>query len=220
MSVVTTQRPPEPALPPLQMLAPVGALLLVIAVIMTGASQQTAWYVIRGTGIIAYVLVTLSVVVGLLMSNRLASPGRQRVDLYEVHAFVALLGLAFASVHGLSLLLDSFIGFSPVQLLVPFASTYRPFAVALGIVGFYLMAMVYGSLWLRRYIGYRAWRTLHYASFIAFVGASFHGILSGTDSSTLWMFAIYGVSMAAVAGLLVYRILDARDRRAGSEAAT
>jgi predicted ferric reductase len=193
--------------PSMHVVAPIVALVFVAAVLLSGATSQTAWYVVRGTGVIAYLLVTLSVVVGLLMSNRMASPGRTRVDLYEIHSFAALLGLAFASVHGLALLLDTYIGFSPMQLIVPFTSSYRPLAVAFGMVAFYLSAMVYGSLWLRPHIGYRAWRTLHYASFLAFVGASLHGMMSGTDTSTLWMFAIYAGSIGVVTFLLFYRVL-------------
>ncbi len=195
----------EDALSPWQILAPISALLFVGAVIATGVSASTVWYVIRGTGIIAYLLLALSVAVGLLITNRVAPSGRPRVDLYEVHIFLALLALGFTTVHGLALLLDNFVSFSAVQILVPFTSSYRPFAVALGILGFYVSLVVYLSFWARQYIGYKAWRTLHYASFAAFIVAGLHGVLSGTDTHTWWAVSLYAITILAVAGLTVRR---------------
>jgi sulfoxide reductase heme-binding subunit YedZ len=189
-------------------LAPIAALAFVIGVVASGASNQTVWYVVRGTGIIAFMLLTASVVVGLLISTRSLPSGRPRVDLFEIHAFTSLLGLGFVSVHMFTLLLDSFVSFSPAQLLVPFTSTYRPFAVSLGIVGMYTMSVVYGSFWARRYIGHKRWRTLHYASFAGFFVVALHGMLSGADSHTAWMFAVYTLSIGAVLALTAKRFLS------------
>jgi predicted ferric reductase len=199
---------------PLQLLAPLAALLFVAAVVASGAGSTTVWYVIRGTGIIAFLLLTLSVMLGLLITNRVLPSGRPRVDLYEMHIFVALLALAFTTVHGLALLLDQFIGFSVVQILVPFSSAYRPFAVALGILSFYVAGLVYVSFWARRFIGYRAWRALHFASFLAFIMALLHGVPSGSDTHAWWAISQYAVAALAVAGLTVRRLLQRPSRAA------
>lgn len=195
-------------------LAPIAALTFVVAVVASGAGNQTAWYVIRGTGIIAFVLFTVSVVVGLLISTRSLPSGRPRVDLFEIHAFTSLLALGFVSVHALTLLLDNFVSFSAAQILVPFTSTYRPFAVSLGIVGMYTMAVVYGSFWARRYIGHKRWRTLHYASFAGFFIVALHGMLSGADSHTAWMFVVYALCIASVLALTAKRVLSMQALRA------
>ncbi|MHB8376747.1 MAG: ferric reductase-like transmembrane domain-containing protein [Dehalococcoidia bacterium] len=202
---------------PLQLVAPAAALALVLAVVASGANAQTVWYVVRGTGVIAYLLLALTVMVGLLISGRAVSAGRPRIDLYEIHTFAALLALAFTSVHGLALLLDNFVSFSPAQILIPFTSSYRPFAVSLGIISGYLAAVVYASFWVRRYIGYKTWRTQHYGSFAALVFAIAHGLLSGTDTPAPWMLLVYVVSAGIVGGLATYRLLTppTRPRRTG-----
>ncbi|HYM16659.1 MAG TPA: ferric reductase-like transmembrane domain-containing protein [Dehalococcoidia bacterium] len=193
---------------PIQLLAPIAALVFVAAVVGSGAGSQTVWYIIRATGILAFVILTLSVCVGLLISGRAVPAGRPRVDLYELHTFLSLLALGFVGAHALTLLLDNFVSFSPVQILVPFTSNYRPFAVALGIVGLYLTAVVYASFWARGRIGYKRWRTLHYISFATFGIVALHGMLSGADASAPWMVLVYFLSIAAVVALTANRILS------------
>jgi sulfoxide reductase heme-binding subunit YedZ len=198
---------------PIQILAPIAALAFVGAVIASGAGSQTVWYIIRATGIVAFVMLTLSVSVGLLIAGRAVPAGRSRVDLYEMHTFASLLALGFGGVHALTLLLDNFVSFSPTQILVPFTSSYRPFAVSLGIIGVYVSAVVYGSFWARKRIGYKRWRTLHYVSFAAFGAVAVHGMLSGADSHASWMVLVYIASMTIVAMLTANRILSHPEAR-------
>jgi sulfoxide reductase heme-binding subunit YedZ len=206
----------------LSLLVPAASLLLVLAVTASGAGSTTVWYVIRAAGIVAYLLLTLSVVAGLGVRNRTMPPGRSRVDLFEVHTFLSLLVLGFASFHALTLLLDSYVGFSPTQILVPFTSSYRKVSVALGTLTLYLTAVVYVSFWLKGLIGQKGWRLLHYGSFAAFAGATYHGILSGADTSAAWMIAIYLISIVLVVGFLAYRVVieTATQDRRGATATT
>lgn len=190
-----------------QFLLPLTALILDISIATSGVSSQTVWYIIRAAGVIAYVLLATTVVCGLLISNRLLPAGRLRVDLFELHSFTALLVLAFGGFHALALLVDSYVGFSPTQVLIPFTSAYRPVSVALGILGLYASMVIYASFWARRLIGYRAWRYLHYGSFLSFIAITLHGILSGADAGTTWMLAIYGLSVGAVATLTFTRLM-------------
>jgi methionine sulfoxide reductase heme-binding subunit len=201
---------------PLQILAPIAALVFVIAVIWSGADSQTIWYLIRGAGVIAYVLLTLSVIVGLLIAGRSVPAGRARVDLYEVHTFTSLLALAFGLAHALTLLLDNFTPFTPVQVLIPFTSNYRPFPVALGIVGIYLTAAVYGSFWMRRRIGYKRWRAFHYTTFVAFILLTAHAILSGADAQTVWMVFIMIACCLMVSVLTIYRLASRQPAARGA----
>src|SRR5437762_14154909 len=92
----------------LALLAPAAALVAVLAVTASAASSQTVWYVIRGTGVIAYALLALALAFGLLITNRVLPGGRPRVDLYEVHIFLSLLALAVTALHGLARLPDHF----------------------------------------------------------------------------------------------------------------
>jgi sulfoxide reductase heme-binding subunit YedZ len=192
-------------------LLPLAILGLDIAVAVSGTGQQTVWYVVRATGVIAYVLLALSVVIGLVISNRLLPGGRIKSDVFEAHSFMTLLVLAFGGFHALALLVDSYVGFSPREILVPFTSTYRPASVGLGILGLYSAAIVYASFWARKMIGYQAWRALHYTAFFTFVAVTLHGIFSGADAGAGWMIAIYVLSITAVTSLTSWRILTAED---------
>ncbi len=120
---------------------------------------------------------------------------------------MSLLAISAAGFHAVTLLLDSYIGFSPSQILVPFTSSYRPVAVALGIMALYGAIAIYASFYLKRWTGHAAWRAIHYGSFGIFALASYHGILSGADTSKPWMLALYLGAIAAVVSLLMYRIM-------------
>ena len=115
--------------------------------------------------------------------------------------------------------LDRTVPFSLAQILVPGLAPHAPLAVAFGQVALYLALVVIASFYLRRRIGQRAWRTLHYVTFLAFLGATVHGIAAGTDSGSRWAQAIYLSAAAAVTFLLVYRIALSIARRSGDATA-
>jgi predicted ferric reductase len=204
----------RPKQPPIEWLAPSAILLVVATIAISSAGEMLVWYTIRATGIIAYLLLTASVVAGLMMTNRALPAGQPRVDLFDVHSFTALLAIVFGSVHGLALLLDTYIGFTPTQILVPFISTYEPFGVGIGILSLYLASAIYASFWTKRFIGHRAWRALHFTSFLGFLMAAGHGIFSGSDSGSTWMLGMYGLSIALVLGLIARRVRAARRGKA------
>jgi len=193
---------------------PAFALLAAVTFALSGAGQHTTWYVVRAAGIVSYVLVTLTVAGGLLISNRALPVGQPRVDVYEVHRFISLLAICGAGFHALTLLLDHYIGFSAEQILVPFTSAYRPVAVALGIMALYGAVAVYASVYAKRWLGYKGWRAVHYGSFAIFALATYHGILSGADTRQPWMLAIYIAAIVSVMGLTFYRIILATDEPA------
>ena len=123
----------------------------------------------------------------------------------------SLLGLGFALLHALMLLGDSYIGYTLPQILIPFASSsYQPIWVGLGQVGLYLMALVTFSFYIRRWIGARAWRAIHYLSFVVFALALLHGLFSGTDSSLAWAIWMYISTGASVLAMTAYRMVVRR----------
>jgi predicted ferric reductase len=185
---------------------PVAALFAVAITALSGAGQTLVWYFVRASGVVAYLLLTISVCTGLLVRTRVLPAGPARVDVYEAHNFAALLVLSLAGLHATALLLDAYIGFSPAQIAVPFTSSYRPLAVGFGVVALYLASAVYGSFWLRRVISQRGWRALHYGSFAVFILVTLHGVFSGADSGTAWMIAIYLGALGLVTVLLVRRL--------------
>jgi predicted ferric reductase len=149
-------------------------------------------------------------VLGLLITNRTAKlwPGGPLA--FDLHQYTSLLGLVFALFHGLILLGDRYIDYTLVQLLVLFASAgYKPLAVGIGQLAFWLLLLLALSFYIRQQIGRQVWRALHLSSFAVFLLALLHGITSGTDSGTAWAAALYWISGGSVLFLTVYRVLSA-----------
>ncbi len=164
------------------------------------------WVFMRLLGFMAYFAMTASVIYGLLLSTKILDAIAHRPITFALHQDLACIGLGLAAVHGMLLALDGTVPFTLAQIAVPGLAPYAPLWVGVGQVAFYLMALVVGSFYVRRQIGQRAWRTLHYVTFLAFLGATGHGIVAGTDSGTPWAWWIYVGSLMVVVFLLVYRI--------------
>ena len=169
-------------------------------------SIQTMWYVTRAAGLTAYLLVWLSTVWGLGVSSKIFDPVLQRVFTYDFHQFLSLLAIGFIILHIVVLAADQYLPFSIAQILVPFIAPYRPVWVGIGVFGFYLTILVSITFYIRRQIGQKTFRVIHYASFIAFAFSALHGLFAGTDSP-LWMTqAMYLVTSLTVVFLTAYRI--------------
>jgi len=156
------------------------------------------WYFARSAGIVAYLLLSSSVLLGVLMAgkSRFTWP---KFAVEEVHRFLAILTGVFIVLHGGSLLLDRVVPISLGQELVPFTSPYRPLAVGLGICAMELIAAVGITNALRTRLPYTTWRKLHYLTLPAWLLASLHGVLAGTDAGDPWFAGIAAGTFAAVA---------------------
>src|SRR6266571_1988744 len=176
------------------------------------------WYVSRASGLTAYLLLALSVCFGLLVRTRIMDWRAARWRWFDLHQCTALLALGFVLLHVFLLLGDRYIGFSLDELLIPFASPYRPLEVAAGVFALYLMAIVLASFWLRRLIGYRAWRAIHYLTFVLFLLTLVHGLFAGTDTGQLWSTALYWGSATSVGGLTIWRFTSPGTPRPAEQA--
>ncbi len=161
--------------------------------------SPTVWYLARASGVVAYLLLSGSVIAGALMSGR-ARFAWPRFAVEELHRFLTILTGVFVVIHGGSLLLDRVVPTSLGQELIPFSSSYRPFAVGLGVTAAELMAAVGVSNLVRKQLPHRIWRRVHYLTIGVWAFASLHGILAGSDSGDPW-FA--GVVAAAICAVLV-----------------
>jgi methionine sulfoxide reductase heme-binding subunit len=144
------------------------------------ATVPVAWLVARAAGLVALGLLTVSMWLGLSMSTRLLGTRRQKA-LFEWHRTLVWTGLSMVALHAIALLFDPTLHFGPAALIVPLAAPWHPAVVAAGVVAGWLMLMLALSFRLRRWIGQRGWRRLHYASFVAFVLAVGHALVAGTD---------------------------------------
>ena len=176
-------------------------------------TSHLAWYTARASGFTALVLLTASMTIGLALSMKLRSPAWPRFLTTELHRFTTLTTLVFIGVHTAALYADSYVGFGVADLLVPFASSYAPLGMALGITASYLLLAVWASSQLQRRIGWRLWRTLHFATFALYVLAVAHTLAMGDDATTAWGMAIVAGSVVLVGGLTALRALGAGPAR-------
>jgi len=165
----------------------------------------TTWIVLRAAGIGAYLMLFGSVAFGLVATSAPFGKRYAKQSGILIHQFLSTVGLVLLGVHIGGLLLDRYVRFTPRDVLVPGASTYRPFAVALGILGMYAMVMVLVSSWVRRRYSAKLWRRLHLAATPAFILALLHGLLAGADASRRWMYLLYVLTACIIVFLLVLR---------------
>ncbi|HET9893789.1 MAG TPA: ferric reductase-like transmembrane domain-containing protein [Streptosporangiaceae bacterium] len=169
------------------------------------------WYATRATGVVALVLLTITVVLGIVGVSRLESRYWSRVVTAGLHRNLALLVVAFVAAHVLTTVLDSFVSISLAAAFIPFASSYRPLWLSLGAVAFDLfLALVVTSL-LRSRLSYRAWRAVHALAYLSWPLALWHGLGTGTDTRLPWLLAIDALCLAAVAGAVLWRLRLAAD---------
>lgn len=159
---------------------------------------------------VALVLLTATVVIGMLMSSRARLGRWPRFAVEDVHRFANLLTWSFVGVHAAALLADNYYSFSVADLLVPGIAPYRPLATALGIVALELLAALALANRLRGTLPHSFWRRAHYANFAVWVLALTHGIAAGTDRDTTWGVAVFALCAAAVGGVLAWRLLRTR----------
>jgi predicted ferric reductase len=193
--------------------------LEVVARAMATQHDALPWFASRVLGFIAYLAIVASVVYGLLLSTGILDAIAHRPISFALHQDLASVGVGLAGVHGALLGLDRVVPFSLAELAVPFASPYRPLWVAFGQLAFYLSAGVVGSFYVRRRIGQRAWRVLHSVTFVAFAGATSHGVMTGTDTGAPWAWVIYVGSAALVTFLFICRLALSVGRRRSSREA-
>jgi methionine sulfoxide reductase heme-binding subunit len=167
-------------------------------------ADPTFWLLARASGLTAYVLLTASILAGLVLKSR-PFRGLRPAAVTDTHRFLALLGLGAIGLHGAALLLDHTVHLTPVALLVPGASPYRPLPVGVGVLAAELMLLVYVSFALRRAIGTKNWRRLHWATYLIFGAATVHGLAAGTDTSQPWAFGLYLGAIGSVATATAWR---------------
>ena len=170
------------------------------------AAPSPIWFFARAAGFVSLLVLTTSVCLGILLTMRVRSRNWPLFLSDELHGYTALLFFVFVALHVVTVLVDPFTRFGLSDVVVPFATAYRRVWMGLGILAFELALAMALSLYIRRWIGYRAWRILHYGSYAIFPMALVHGMATGTDTSSSWGMAIYGACLVAVLVLLVMRL--------------
>jgi DMSO/TMAO reductase YedYZ heme-binding membrane subunit len=181
-----------------------------VTVLAATLGPSAYWYLARSTGVVALVLLTVSVVLGVLGPMRFsAGPRWPRFAIDTLHRDTSLLVIVLVAVHVITSVLDGFAPITLVDGLIPFRSPYRPLWLGLGALSFdLLIALVVTSL-LRRRLGYRSWRAVHWLAYVSWPVAVLHGLGTGTDAKSLWMLALTLVCVCAVTYAVLARIARA-----------
>ena len=161
-------------------------------------SPSAYWYLARGTGAVALVLLTASVVIGIVGTVRFASPRWPRFAIDAVHRDISLLVLVVLAIHIITSVLD---GFAPISLLdgvIPFVTPYRPLWMGLGTLAFDLLLAIAITSVVRRRLGYRAWRAVHWLAYASWPVAVLHGLGTGSDVKQWWMLGLTAACIVAV----------------------
>ncbi len=175
--------------------------------VLAAAGPSAYWYLARGTGVVALLLLTASVVLGTLDSMRFAvAPRWPRFAIDSLHRDISLLVMAVLVAHIITSILDTFAPLRLVDSVIPFVSSYRPLWLGLGALSFdLLLALVITSL-VRRRLGYRTWRAIHWLAYASWPVAVLHGLGTGSDTKLWWMLLITVACVAAVVAAVLARI--------------
>ena len=173
-------------------------------------TSQLWWYLARAAGIVSWALVAVSVCWGLLLAGR-PIPGRavgwaRPHRLLDLHRYLGALAVVFTGIHVGALIADSYVHFDVVDVLVPFASSWRPGAVAWGVVGVWLLAAIELTSLAKRRLPPRVWHGVHLASYPLFAMATVHGLTAGSDAVNPLLRLAMVAAGSAVVGLTVYRV--------------
>jgi len=174
------------------------------AVVVT--SKTWLWYATRATGLVALVLLTASVALGLLYVVRWQRPGWPRFVTAGLHRNVSGLACAVVVVHIATTLADGFVPIYLQDAFLPFGSAYRPLWLGLGAVSFDLMLALIVTSVLRTRMSHRAWRAVHWAAYLCWPAAVVHGLGTGTDTPVRWVLLLTLACVAVIAGLLGWRL--------------
>jgi hypothetical protein len=164
------------------------------------------WYVTRGTGATALILLTLSVALGIANVRRMQIAGLPRFVSDELHRNVSLLAVVFLGVHIITTVLDPFAPINLIDAVIPFMSVYRPFWLGLGAVTFDILIAVIVTSLLRVRVGYPAWRAVHFLSYAMWPVALLHGLGTGSDAKSTWMLALVAICVATVLVAIAARV--------------
>jgi sulfoxide reductase heme-binding subunit YedZ len=180
---------------------------------MLATSSTTLWYTTRATGIVALILLTVTMVLGILTAGRVKSRSWPAFAQADLHKRVSFMALVFVTIHVLTSVLDTYVHLGWLSIAVPFVSSYQSLWTGLGTVAIDLMIAVAVSSALRQRISARTWRAFHWLAYGSWPIAMAHSLGEGTDAPKLWMDGIAAACALAIAGALAWRITNFRRAR-------
>jgi sulfoxide reductase heme-binding subunit YedZ len=168
-------------------------------------SSTTLWYTTRATGIVALILLTITMVLGLVTTNRARARNWPGFVQQEMHRRISMIAVVFVAIHVLTSILDTFVSISWLTLVVPFTSSYGRFWVGVGTISLDLMLAVFVSSLVRARISPSSWRALHWLAYLSWPVALAHTFGIGTDAGEPWVIALAVACILAVGAGLIWR---------------
>jgi predicted ferric reductase len=175
--------------------------------------SEALWALGRGTGVVALLMFTVTLVLGVVSRSGRAAGGLGRFGLGEVHRTAALSGVGLIAVHVGSLLFDPYAQLKVVDFVLPFVGAYRPFWLGLGTLAVDLLLVVTVVSLLRHTVGPRVFKAVHWLTYALWPIALVHSLGTGTDAGSLWMDAVAGLSSLAVVAAVTWRLLPSYAER-------
>ena len=169
---------------------------------------MTTWILLRAAGVGAYVMLFMAVAWGLVATTAVVTKRVSKPAANQFHQFVATTGLVLLGVHLGLLLIDPYMPFHILDVLVPMRSTFRPIAITAGVLAMYATVAVMVSSWVRKKLSTKVWRSIHLLAVPAFTLALAHGVFSGTDTQRWWMWGMYALTGLIVVFLVIVRGLS------------
>ena len=182
---------------------------MIVATLTTTVAANAsswAWYFGRATGLVALVLLTAVVVLGTLGPLRVASKAWPRFAIRTVHRDVSLLTLLVIVIHVVVLVFDGYVHIPLSAGILPWGSSYMAFWVGIGALSFDLLIAIALTSMIRRRLGYRTWRFVHWFAYVSWPLAVLHGIVAGSDSGANWALGLTIACVATVAAAIVLRV--------------
>jgi predicted ferric reductase len=184
--------------------------------IAAAGTPAFVWYLMRGSGLVALALLSVTVALGVVGVKRWGSTHWPRIVTAGLHRNVSLLAVCFLAVHIITAVVDDWIGLSWFGVVIPFQSTYRPIWVGMGALTLDLVIAVMATSLLRRHISRRAWRLVHWTTWVLWPLALVHALGSGTDIGSGWALGVVVTCVAMVVVALVWRVRPSAARAASA----
>lgn len=180
---------------------------------MTTDPTPVFWLASRALGIVAIVMLSLSVTLGLALAGRISRRPGLPAKLKHLHEAFTLVTVGLVGAHGLVLLADGVLRPGLAGIALPFALDYRPLWTGVGIVAGWLALLLASSFYVRKRIGVRTWRWLHRWTLAVYLLALAHVVGAGTDGRSPWMLALLVLLVTPNVFALAYRALPSAPRK-------
>ncbi len=173
-----------------------------MSIAVVANASTWAWYFSRATGLVALVLLTGIVVLGVLGPLRVATERWPRFAIRALHRDVSLLAITVVAIHVIMIMLDQYVHVPLSAAVLPWGSSFKPFWTGMGALAFDLMIAIVVTSLARMRLGYTAWRFVHWFAYAAWPLAVAHGLVTGSDSRKPWVLALT-VACIAIAAIAV-----------------